>query len=199
MNEHTIELPMTKEVVESLKLGDVVYVSGIFYSTRDQGHMKALQMMDAGEKLPVDFKGSAVYHCGPIAKKDGEKWIAVAAGPTTSARMNTLTPKFIEKTGVRAVIGKGGMNKDVLDALKKFGCCYLAYTGGTAVLAAERLEIKKVDWFELGMPEALWTFNGKKFGPLIVAMDCHGGSLYANLDKEIAKNVEGIRKKLGIA
>jgi tartrate/fumarate subfamily iron-sulfur-dependent hydro-lyase beta chain len=199
MTERTIKLPVSKETVKSLKLGEVVYLDGEFYCARDEAHHRALEELGHGKKLPVDFSGRAVFHCGPIVRKTGTAWEALAAGPTTSARMNAYEPEFIEKTGVSAVIGKGGMNKDTLAAMQKHGCVYLAITGGAAILAAKGMKIKRVEWLDLGTPEALWVMDGMHFGPLIVAMDAHGGSLYADLEKEVAKNAEAIRKKLGIA
>jgi fumarate hydratase subunit beta len=127
------------------------------------------------------------------------EWELVAAGPTTSTRMNTLEPQFIEKFGPRVIIGKGGMGKETLKAMEKFGCVYLALTGGAAVLAAKGIKkVKGVEWFDLGMPEALWILEGENFGPLIVAMDTHGNSLFDDVEKEIAANVVKIKKKLGL-
>ncbi|MFA5560131.1 MAG: fumarate hydratase C-terminal domain-containing protein, partial [Methanofastidiosum sp.] len=127
------------------------------------------------------------------------KWKAVAAGPTTSTRMNSLEPEFIEKFKVSAIIGKGGMSKPTVDAMKNFGCVYLAITGGAAVLAAKGIkEVIGVEWYELGMPEALWVLRGEKFGPLTVAIDAHGNSLYADVEKEVEKNVPVAKEILKI-
>jgi fumarate hydratase subunit beta len=199
MGEKTLKLPFGREITEDLKLGETVNLIGEIVTARDEAHMRVLEFIEEGKKLPVNFKDSAVFHCGPIMKKAGNAWEVVAAGPTTSARMNSIEAKFIEKTGVRAVIGKGGMNKEVLAAMQKHGCVYLAQTGGAAVLAAKGLKYKGVEWYDLGMPEALWIFEANNFGPLTVAMDCHGNSIYANVDKEVMKNAEAIRKRLGIA
>lgn len=198
MDEKILNFPISKELVGSLKLGEIVYLEGEFYTARDEAHHRALEYIEQGKKLPVELRNGAVFHCGPIVRKTGDRWEALAAGPTTSARMNSMEPKFIEKTCISAVIGKGGMNKDTLNAMQKHGCVYLAITGGAAILAAKGIKIKGVEWLDLGTPEALWILDGKNFGPLIVAMDSHGGSLYANLDKEVAKNAETIRKRLEI-
>lgn len=198
MTEKRLNLPISKDIVRQLKLGDVVYLNGEFYTARDEAHHHALELINSGKKLPVSFSGSAVYHCGPIVRKIDNGWESLAAGPTTSARMNSMEPEFIEKTGVCAIIGKGGMNKATLDAMKKFGCVYLAITGGAAILAAKGMKVKGVEWIELGTPEALWILEGDNFGPLIVAMDAHGNSLYAELEARVQKNAESIRKKLGI-
>ena len=199
MTEKVLEFPLSKDSVNALKLGEVVYIDGTIYTARDEAHIHALEMLEHGKKLPVVFKDSAVFHCGPIVRKTSSGYDVLAAGPTTSARMNSLEPRFIEKLAPSAIIGKGGMNKDTLVAMQKFGCCFLAITGGAAVLAAKGLKYKGVEWLELGTPEALWILEAKHFGPLIVAMDSQGESMYTNLEKEIAKNADRIRKKLGIA
>jgi fumarate hydratase subunit beta len=195
----TLVIPLKEEEIRGLKLGETVYLTGEFYTARDEAHMRALELLEEGKKLPVDFKDKAVFHCGPIMRKMNGEWELVAAGPTTSTRMNPLQPEFIEKLGPRAVIGKGGMGKDTLKAMEKYGCVYLAMTGGAAVLAAKGIKnVKGVEWLDLGMPEALWILVGENFGPLIVAMDAHGNSLFEDVDAQVRKNAEKIRKKLGL-
>lgn len=195
----TLTIPLKEEDIRGLTLGEIVYLTGEFYTARDEAHMRALEFTEEGKKLPVDFRNKAVFHCGPIVRKLNGEWELVAAGPTTSTRMNTLEPEFIEKMGPRAIIGKGGMGKDTLKALEKFGCVYLAITGGAAVLAAKGIKkVRGVEWLDLGMPEALWILEGESFGPLIVAMDTHGNSLYDNVEAQVKENVEKVRKKLGL-
>ena len=195
----TLVIPLKEEEIRGLKLGETVYLTGEFYTARDEAHMRALESLEEGKTPPVDFKDKAVFHCGPIMRKMNGAWELVAAGPTTSTRMNSLQPEFIEKLGPRAVIGKGGMGKDTLKAMEKYGCVYLAMTGGAAVLAAKGIKkVKGVEWLDLGMPEALWILEGENFGPLIVAMDAHGNSLFEDVDAQVRKNAEKIRKKLGI-
>ena len=195
----TLVIPLKEEEIRGLKLGETVYLTGEFYTARDEAHMRALELLEEGKTPPVDFKDKAVFHCGPIMRKMNGEWELVAAGPTTSTRMNSLQPEFIEKLGPRAVIGKGGMGKDTLKAMEKYGCVYLAMTGGAAVLAAKGIKkVKGVEWLDLGMPEALWILEGENFGPLIVAMDAHGNSLFEDVDAQVRINAEKIRKKLGI-
>jgi len=195
----TLTIPLSEDEIRGLTLGETVYLTGEFYTARDEAHITALEYAEEGKKLPVDFKDKAVFHCGPIMRKMNGKWELVAAGPTTSTRMNTLEPQFIEKFGPRAIIGKGGMGKETLKAMERFGCVYLAITGGAAVLAAKGIKkVRGVEWFDLGMPEALWILEGENFGPLIVAMDTHGNSLFDDVEKEIAANVVKIKKKLGL-
>ncbi len=196
---NVLTLPLSEKEVRALTLGETVYITGEFYTARDEAHMRALEHLEEKKPLPVDFKDKAVFHCGPIMRKQNGEWELVAAGPTTSTRMNTLEPAFIEKLSPRAIIGKGGMGKETLKAMEKFGCVYLSITGGAAVLAAKGIrKVKGVQWLDLGMPEALWILEGEKFGPLIVAMDAHGNSLYENVEADVKKNAEKIRKKLGL-
>lgn len=194
-----LSIPLTAEDVRKLTLGEIVYLSGEFYTARDEAHMRALEHLEEGKELPVGFDGKAVFHCGPIMRKLDGKWELVAAGPTTSTRMNTLEPEFIEKLHPRAIIGKGGMGKETSEAMEKFGCVYLAITGGAAVLAARGIKnVKGVEWLDLGMPEALWILEGDHFGPLIVAMDTHRNSLFKNVEVQVKKNTEKAKEKLGL-
>lgn len=195
----TLTIPLKEEDIRGLTLGETVYLTGEFYTARDEAHMRALEFLEEGKELPVDFKDKAVFHCGPIVRKLNGEWEIVAAGPTTSTRMNTLEPEFIEKLGPRAIIGKGGMGKETSKAMEKYGCVYLAITGGAAVLAAKGIKkVRGVEWLELGMPEALWILEGESFGPLIVAMDAHGNSLFENVEAQVKENVVKIKKKLGL-
>ena len=195
--EVRLETPLSEADIRSLKIGDIVFLDGTIYTSRDEAHMRALEFLEEKKDMPVDFSGAALFHCGPIVQKDNGNWELVAAGPTTSSRMNSLEPEFIEKLGVRAIIGKGGMSSDTVGAMKEFGCVYLAMTGGAAILAANG--VKKVDgvfWLDLGMPEALWIFEGENFGPLTVGIDSHGNSLYEDVQKKVDESLIKIKKTL---
>jgi len=199
MAELHLKLPASEEDVRKLRAGDIVYVSGLLFTARDEAHLRALEWNHEGKELPVKFTDGALYHCGPIMKKEGEGWKIVAAGPTTSSRMNSLEPQFLERIGARLIIGKGGMNKGVGEAMKKFGAAYLAFTGGAAVLAARCVrEVRGVHWLDLGMPEAVWVLDMEEFGPLIVGMDASGGSLFEDVARQIEKNAAEARKQLGL-
>lgn len=199
MKEIKLTTPLSEAAIRDLRIGDVVYLSGEILTARDEGHIRALEFLNEGKEFPVRFKDAVIFHCGPIMQKKNDKWHLIAAGPTTSSRMNSLEPEFIEKLKIRAVIGKGGMSKPTLDAMNKYGCVYLAMTGGTAVLAAKGIkDVKNVHWLDLGMPEALWIFEGNEFGPLIVAMDSQGNSLYENVQNQTNKNIGEVRIKLGL-
>lgn len=199
MAEYKLATPISEADVRKLRVGDVVYLTGTIFTARDQAHKRALEFRSKGKKPPIEMEGLAVYHCGPIVRKVGEGWKMIAAGPTTSTRMETLQPDFIKEFKIRAVIGKGGMGRRTVEAMKEEGCVYLAYTGGAAVLAAKGIrEIKTVHWYDLGMPEAMWVLEVEDFGPLVVAIDTHGNSLYEDVQKRIEKNVSEVYGKLGI-
>lgn len=186
----TLVSPLSEEAVRSLALGDVVYIDGPVVTGRDDVHIRALEYLDGGKEVPECLKGAVLYHCGPIMrKKEDGGYAVVAAGPTTSARMNSLEPRFIREFGIRAVIGKGGMSRETAEAMKETGCVYLAATGGAAVSLAEGLStVVGYEWEDLGMPETMWRFETNRLGPLVVAMDAEGNSLYdkvaANLKRE---------------
>lgn len=194
-----LKTPLSEDDVRSLKSGETVYLDGVVFTGRDEVHIHALEHLEKGEKIPVDFKGSALFHCGPIMRKMGDRWEVVAAGPTTSSRMNSLEPEFIEKFRPGAIIGKGGMSQPTVDAMQKYGCVYLAITGGAAVLAAKGIKsVSGVEWYELGMPEAIWILNADNFGPLTVGIDSHGDSLYKAVNDKVKGNEPKARERLGL-
>lgn len=197
MAEYHLKTPLSEGDVRKLRAGDVVYLTGTIFTARDQAHKRALELRGRGEKPPVEMEGLAVFHCGPIVRKVGEEWQMVAAGPTTSTRMNALQPDFIREFKVRAVIGKGGMDTRTAEAMKEQGCVYLAYTGGCAALASKGVRrISAVHWYDLGMPEAVWVLEVEEFGPLVVGIDSHGKSLYEDVQKQVEENLPKIYQKL---
>ncbi len=199
MREVRLNTPLDEFAIRDLKAGDVVFLSGDVFTARDEAHLRALEYKEKGKKMPVNFKDAAIFHCGPIMQKQNDTWHLVAAGPTTSSRMNSLEPQFIRFFGVRAIIGKGGMSKPTLDAMKEKGCVYLAITGGAALLAAKGIEkVIDVHWLDMGMPEALWVLRARELGPLIVAMDSHGVSLYDEVKSNTESKIPGVRKSLGL-
>jgi len=190
--------PVSEEDVRKLRVNDVLYVSGTIATARDEAHKKALELHREGKKLPLNLEGLAVFHCGPIMKKEGDKWVVVAAGPTTSTRMDQFEDEFIGAFKVRVVIGKGGMGKRTTEAMKKYGAVYGAFTGGAGVLAAKAVKnVKSVEWLqELGMPEALWVFEVEEFGPLTVAIDSHGNNIFEDVKKKAEEQRMKIYEKL---
>lgn len=193
-----LRTPLSERTVRSLRLGEEVAIDGRVHIGRDEVHIRALEMREQGKEMPFDMNGAALYHCGPIARKSGESWEIIAAGPTTSARMNSLEPLFIREFGVRAIIGKGGMSGATLEAMQECGCVYLAFTGGAAVLAARGIrKVERVEWLDLGMPEALWIVEAQGLGPLVVAMDAHGNSLYDEVSAGVEDNLARLKRELG--
>ncbi|HON81410.1 MAG TPA: fumarate hydratase C-terminal domain-containing protein [Methanoregulaceae archaeon] len=166
-----LKTPLSSDVL-NLRAGDQVVLSGTIYTARDEAH---LRMMEDG--IPFDPVGAAVYHCGPIIS--GSR--VLAAGPTTSARLDRLTG-FLLDAGVRALIGKGGMGGGVVDQLLGRGV-YLALTGGCAVLAASRMTLRGVFHEDLGMAEAIWIIEADRL-PLVVGIDSQGGDLFGKVERE---------------
>jgi len=185
--------PLTGEDVRNLRIGDLVHLTGKVYTLRDQGHLRALE-----QGVPVDLEGAVVYHCGPLVRETADGWDILAAGPTTSIRLEGMEREFIERFKPRALMGKGGMGQRTSEALQEFGCVYLAWTGGAAVLAAEAIRSAEVEWLDLGTPEALWIFDVEDLGPAVVAMDSHGGNLYKDVRNRVDSNMPAIRAGLGI-
>ena len=200
MTEYHLTTPISEEDARKLNVGDIVYVTGKHvYTARDEAHERALEMYEKGEKPPVDFEGSVVYHVGPVAwQKDG-KWEIVSAGPTTSIRMELFEDEFLRKYKARIIIGKGGMGAKTLDALKEVGAVYCSFTGGCGALAAKGLkEVRAYLWDDLGMPEALWVITAEEFGPLLVTMDSHGKSIHDEMDRTVAARKAEVYAKIGI-
>lgn len=198
MAVYKLKTPISEEDVRKLKVNDTIYITGIIFTARDEAHHRALEFHEKKKELPIDLRGLAVFHCGPIVKKKGDEWIIVAAGPTTSTRMDLFEDEFIKNFRVRVVIGKGGMGKRTTDAMKKYGAVYGALTGGAAVLAAKAIKnVRSVEWFDLGMPEAMWILEVEEFGPLTVAIDAHGNNLFEDVRKRVEETKQKIYEKLG--
>ncbi len=139
---------------------------------RDRAHKRLLEFARAGKALPFELEGSAIYHCGPLAKNVGGEWQILSAGPTTSARMEPFEPEIIRKFRVRMIIGKGGMGSSTIEAMNQIGSVYCAAPGGAGALLAKSVEeVKGVEWKEFGIAEAVWLLEVEKMGPLIVAID----------------------------
>jgi tartrate/fumarate subfamily iron-sulfur-dependent hydro-lyase beta chain len=179
--EYHVSLPFSSEVLKKLEVNDVLYVTGKIFTARDSAHMKMRGMKP--KDLPFDPSGMGLYHCGPLMKQEDGRWIALSAGPTTSSRMEEFEDILLDRFGFHLIIGKGGMGDRTRKALKKTGSVYAAFPGGAGVLAAEKItQVSQVYWLEeLGMPEAVWILEVQEFGPLVVAMDSLGQTLYRRL------------------
>ncbi|MDQ0191782.1 fumarate hydratase [Paenibacillus wynnii] len=179
--EVRLTTPISEEDIRSLRVGDVVILSGEMHTGRDALH-KYLMDHDS----PVDLNGAVIYHCGPVMLKDEEGWHVKAAGPTTSIREEPYQGDILKKFGIRAVIGKGGMGPKTLQALKEHGGVYLNAIGGAAQYYAECIKkVNAVDFMEFGIPEAMWHLEVDGFAA-IVTMDAHGNSLHADVEKDSA-------------
>ena len=196
--EREMNLPISAEAAKELRVGDILYLTGEIFTARDETHRQMLEYHDAGEPIPFDPTSMALFHCGPVVRKTDDDWDVIAAGPTTSIRMELFEDRFLETFGTKIVIGKGGMGEKTQAALEKYGAVYTHYTGGAGALAARAIErIENVYWLEeLGMPEAVWIFRVKRFGPLLVTMDSAGGNLYTDLKKTIANNQQKIHVEI---
>jgi fumarate hydratase class I len=187
--EIVLRTPVTEEQIRALKVGDVVLITGEMYTGRDAVHAHLMK-----NAPPVDMRGSVLYHCGPVMLKTGEKWTVKAAGPTTSAREEPYQADVIKNYGVRVVIGKGGMGKKTLAALKEHGAVYLNGIGGAAQYYARAIdEVLDVHLMEFGIPEAMWHLRVHDF-VAIVTMDSHGKSLHALVEAETAGRLAELQK-----
>ena len=180
--EISLTTPLDEQRVRSLKVGDVVLLSGRMFTGRDALHAHLIQ-----HESPVDLHGQVIYHCGPVVLKENGHWTMKAAGPTTSSREEPYQAEIIRKFGVRAVIGKGGMGARTLAALREHGAVYLNAIGGAAQYYARCIEaVEGVDFLEFGIPEAMWHIRVKDF-PAIVTMDANGKSLHADIEASSAQ------------
>ncbi|MGA2698907.1 MAG: FumA C-terminus/TtdB family hydratase beta subunit [Methanoregula sp.] len=176
-----LHTPLGNEIL-SLKAGDHVELSGLVYTARDEAHLRMQK-----EGIPFDPEGAVIYHCGPVIK---DKTI-IAAGPTTSARMNALSGFLLDK-GVRALIGKGGMGSTVKEQLRGRGV-YFAFTGGCAALAASHMTLKGEHFPDIGMAEAVWVIELDRL-PLVVGIDSAGNDLFSAV-QENARKIFGREQK----
>ncbi len=180
--------PLSAEDLAGIKIGDIIYLTGHLVTCRDVAHRR---LIEAGRELPVNVRGGAIFHAGPIVRPIANaKFEMVSIGPTTSMRMEKFEKEFVEQTGVKLIIGKGGMGPNTEAACREQKALHVVFPAGCAVLAATEVEeIEDAQWQDLGMPETLWVCRVKEFGPLIVSIDTEGNNLFEN------NKVEFNRKK----
>jgi L(+)-tartrate dehydratase beta subunit len=202
MAHHVFEMPITAEQVRELRIGDTVILEKTLYGIRDA---TLIHMFDRDRRTRFDLQGHAVIHTAPNVHRVEKSEKAPAGyepfciGTTTSQRMERFTKPLMQREGVRIIIGKGGMGQDTLDAFAELGGAYLAIVGGAAALETTWIEeIEDVDMDDLH-PESLWRFRIRNFGPLLVGMDSHGGSMFADVRADVASRRSAVLEKLGIA
>lgn len=191
MSAKILTTAIQNEDLERLSIGDIIYLNGYLLTCRDDVHHRLIKQQ---KKLPVDLAGQAIFHAGPIMQEiEGEpgKYRVISIGPTTSMRMEKYEREFIAQTGLKLIVGKGGMGPDTAAACREYKAVHAVFPGGCAVLAANCVEeVEAVKWLDLGMPEAIWVMRVKEFGPLIVSIDTRGNNLFEknkkifNLKKE---------------
>lgn len=192
--------PVAAEDLKGIKIGDIVYLSGSLTTCRDVAHRR---LVEEGRELPVDVMNNAIFHAGPIIRPlENGKFEMVSVGPTTSMRMEKFEYEFVKETGVRVIVGKGGMKENTERACKEFGAIHCVFPAGNAVVAATEVEeIVRAEWQDLGMPETLWNCRVKEFGPLIVSIDPEGNNLFEELkvgyNKKKEEQYEIISKQVG--
>ena len=169
--------PVSTEDLKDIKVGDIVYLDGSMTTCRDVAHRR---LVEEGRELPVDVRNNAIFHAGPIIRPlENDKFEMVSVGPTTSMRMEKFEYEFVKETGVKVIIGKGGMKENTERACKEFGAIHCVFPAGNAVVAATEVEeIVRAEWRDLGMPETLWNCRVKEFGPLIASIDTEGNNMF---------------------
>ena len=196
-----LHTPISEKDVRELRIDDVVYITGEAYSMLYADHYTLIMdLVKNGESLPMDLKDGVIYNTGTIYTRTAAGGYDLRAlGTTTSSKFNEYTPEFIRLTGIRAVLGKGGMDRASLEAMKEYGCVYLALAGGCSAVYTPAVELEADYWPEL-MPvdNQRLKFRMKGFGPLFVAMDAHGNSIFEDCARSVRENLQAIYQKLGI-
>lgn len=200
MTHHTLEMPITEEQTRALRIGDTVTLEKTLYGIRDAS---LIAMFDEGRETRLDLDGHAVIHTAPNVRKVDVSdeapvgYAPLCIGTTTSMRMERFTRQLMEREGVRLIIGKGGMGPHTLEAFRDLGGAYLAIVGGAAALETTWIEaVEDVDLDDLN-PESLWRFRIHGFGPLLVGMDAHGGSLFQAVRDDVDTRRAEILARIG--
>ena len=190
MSEYHLRAPFDESTMRRLQLEDRVYLDGTLFGIRDATQRR---IFDEGVAPPADLTGAACIHTAPgVRKRPDGTYEKISIGTTTSPRMDRFVPGLLRQYGVRAIVGKGGLLQPSVEAMQSFGAVYLAIVGGAAAL--ETLQIEEIEqvWWEDLMPECLWKFRVRDFGPLIVAIDAHGNSLYQKVQDQAAARIKAL-------
>ncbi|MAF15185.1 MAG: L(+)-tartrate dehydratase subunit beta [Marinomonas sp.] len=187
--------PISDEALADLNVGDIVYLTGHLVTCRDVAHRRLIELK---QKLPVDVRGGAIFHAGPIVReKDDGSFEMVSIGPTTSMRMEKFERQFIAETGVKMIIGKGGMGEETAAGCLENKAVHAVFPGGCAVVAATKVEaIEAAEWRDLGMPETLWVNRVKEFGPLIISIDTKGNNIFEQNKKTFNERKGAILERI---
>lgn len=187
--------PVSTEDLKDIKVGDIVYLDGSMTTCRDVAHRR---LVEEGRELPVDIRNNAIFHAGPIIRPlENDKFEMVSVGPTTSMRMEKFEYEFVKQTGVKVIIGKGGMKENTERACKEFSAIHCVFPAGNAVVAATEVEeIVRAEWRDLGMPETLWNCRVKEFGPLIVSIDTEGNNMFEKNKVTFNKRKDAVYEKI---
>jgi tartrate/fumarate subfamily iron-sulfur-dependent hydro-lyase beta chain len=189
MTEFKLNVPQENSKVAEVRVGDILYVTGDMAIARDQAHKRLI------ETFTPELVGLPIFHCGPIARKVGDEWKIVAGGPTTSTRMDALTPPILQKYLTKIIIGKGGLGEVGKKGLVGFGAVYSEFTGGASALAVSKIvRVKKRLHEDLGPTELVWIWEVKEFGPLLVTQDHQGNDLKKVVTTEANSKLETIVK-----
>jgi L(+)-tartrate dehydratase beta subunit len=195
MAHHDLTTPISEAQARALRVDDTVTLHGTLFGIRDATQ---IHMFDRGRRTRFDMAGHAVIHTAPNVRKTQTGYEAVCVGTTTSDRMERFTRPLMQQYAVRLIIGKGGLREDSLKSFAEMGGAYLAIIGGTAALETTWIEaIEDVDLDDLN-PESLWKFRVNGFGPLLVAMDSHGASLYSRIRTAAQQRRAEALKRLGV-
>ena len=202
MAHYELTMPVTEAQVRTLRVGDTVTLQKTLYGIRDASY---IALFDKKRQTRFDLNGHAVIHTAPnvhkvpVSEAFPAGYESVCIGTTTSSRMERFTRQLMTECGVRFIIGKGGMHEGSQQAFQELGGAYLGIVGGTAALETTWIEqIEDVDLDDLN-PESLWKFRIRDFGPLLVAMDSHGGSLYDQVAEDVAARRQAVLASLGVA
>ncbi|MEA2597203.1 MAG: L(+)-tartrate dehydratase beta subunit [Thermomicrobiales bacterium] len=189
--------PFDEATVRELRAGDEVLIDGIIWGIRDA---TLIRIFDQVRQPPADLTGGALLHVAPsVRPREDGGYDPISVGTTTSSRMDRYTRGCLEQLGARAIIGKGGLSDDSLLHLTEFGGVYLTIVGGAASVETVQVEaIEAVYWEDL-MPECLWKFRVKDFGPLFVTMDSHGESMYRDVRRQTKQNLDDAYRHLGLS
>jgi L(+)-tartrate dehydratase beta subunit len=196
MAEFQLKTPLTEADVRQLRVGDSVTLNGVIFGVRDAN---LIRLFDKGVPAPVNWHGAALLHTAPNVRKVGPgKFEPISVGTTTSMRMDRFTEGLLRDHGVRAILGKGGLSAESAKFMQQYGACYLSVTGGAAALETLQIEeIEKVYWEDL-MPECIWQFRFRGFGPLTVGIDTQGGNLQLEVQAAAQQKADELLRKMGV-